>query len=216
MEGYRDGGRVLVRKNPVAAARALMRAASVGCESAFASLGYCFDAGLGIRRNSRLAMYWYRRAWRRRWPTAASNIGTIYRDRGLFAQAVSWWKRAIDAGLPEEGVEVGYCYQYGIGVRRSVDAAGRYYRSVIRARDIIEFEREAAIYHLAVLHLDSQPSKRTEAVALLKRASKDGDYPEAAQLLEQLQKRQRPVPCRCRRGRLKNLPGHARCEIHHR
>src|SRR5437764_6233794 len=65
MEGYRDArGRVLVRANPKAAARAFRQVALVAGTSADQSLGYCFDVGLGVRRNTRLAMKWYRRAWR--------------------------------------------------------------------------------------------------------------------------------------------------------
>jgi len=92
----------------------------------------------------------------------------------------------------------------------------RCYQLAIRSKHIIETEREAAMYHLAVLYLDRQPSQRVKAAALLKRASVDKDYPEAMELLDQLIKRQPPVPCRCRRGRRKSLPGHARCEIHFR
>jgi TPR repeat protein len=214
-EGYRDErGRVLVRANPKAAVRAFLPAASSGNGSAAHSLGYCFDVGLGVRRNSKLAMRWYLRAWRRGIATSATNIATIYRDRGFFAQAVRWWQRAIEAGVREEAVEVGYCYQYGIGVRRNVRKAVDCYRSAIRARNIMALEREAAMYHLAVLYLDGHPPKRAKAVALLERASKDDDYPEAMRLLALLLKGQPPVPCRCRRGRLKRLLGHTSCEIH--
>lgn len=216
-EGYLDErGQVLVPANPKAAARAFLPAAAAGNASAAHSLGYCFDAGVGVRRDSQLAMRWYLRAWRGGHATAAANIATIYRDRGLFTQAIRWWQRAIETGIPEEAVEVGYCYQYGIGVRRSAQKAADFYRSAIRARNIIAHEQEAAMYHLAVLYLDSQPPKRAKAVTLLERASKDDDYPEAARLLAQLRKRQRLLPCRCRRGRVKRLPGHARCKIHRR
>ena len=213
-EGYRDQrGRVLVRANPKAAARAFLQAASAGNRSAFHSLGYCFDVGLGVQRNYQLAMRWYRRAWRHGGETAAANIATLYRDRGLLSRAIVWWKRAMEAGVHEEAVEVGYCYQYGIGVRRNADKAIACYRLAIRSRNIGEFWREAAMYHLAVLSLDSQPPNRAKAVALLERASIDQDYPEATQLLAQLRNRRPLVPCRCRRG-VRSLPGNARCELH--
>lgn len=214
-EGYRDErGRVLVRANPKAAARAFLQAASAGNGSAAHPLGYCFDVGVGVRRNSKLAMRWYLRAWRLGGATSAANIATVYRDRGLFAQAVRWWQRAVDAGVPEEAVEVGYCYQYGIGVRRNVRKAADCYRVAIRARNIIASEQEAAMYHLAILYLDGTPPKWAKAMTLLERASKDDDYPEATRLLAQLRKRQRLVPCRCRRGRVRRLLGNARCEVH--
>lgn len=214
-EGYRDErGRVLVRANPKAAARAFLQAASLGTESAAHALGYCFDVGVGLRRNSRLAMKWYLRAWRHGGETAAANIATMYRDRGLMPRAVAWWKRAMMAGVHEEAVEVGYCYQYGIGVRRSAGKAIACFRMAIRSRNIIEFSREAAMYHLAVLYLDSLPPKRATAVTLLERASVDKDYPQAMKLLARLRNRQPVIPCRCRRGMVKSLSANARCELH--
>lgn len=216
-EGYRDErGRVLVRANSKAAARAFLRAASAGNRSAFHALGYCFDVGVGLRRNSRLALHWYRRAWRYGGETAAANIATVYRDRGLLSRAVAWWKKAMEAGVHEEAVEVGYCYQYGIGVRRNARKASACYQLAIRCRNIGEFWREAAMYHLAVLALDSRPPNRRKAVALLERASTDQGYPEATKLLAQVRKQQRLVPCRCRRGTVKSLRGHAPCERHPR
>lgn len=215
-EGYRDQrGRVLVRANPKAAARIFLQAASAGTRSAFHSLGYCFDVGVGVRRNSELALRWYRRAWRHGRETAGANIATVYRDRGLLPRAVAWWKKAMEAGVHEEAVEVGYCYQYGIGVRRNAGKAIACYRLAMRSRNIGELWREAAMYHLAVLCLDSQPQKRAKAVALLERASIDQDYPEAMRLLAQLRQRRPLVPCRCRRG-VRSLPGNAPCEIHRR
>ena len=216
-EGYRDErGRVLVRANPKAAARAFLQAASAGTRSAAHSLGYCFDVGVGVRRNGRLAMYWYLRAWRNGGETAAANIATIYRDRGLMSRAVAWWTKAMEAGVDEEAVEVGYCHQYGIGVRRNAGKAIACYRRAIRSRNIGEFWREAARYHLAVLYLDSLPPKRAEALTLLERASIDKDYLQAMKLLAQLRSRQPLIPCRCRRGRVKNLSANARCELHRR
>ena len=214
-EGYRDErGRVLVRANPKAAARAFLEAASAGIRSAAHSLGYCFDVGLGVRRDSRLAMYWYLRAWRNGGETAAANIATLYRDRGLMARAVTWWTKAMEAGVHEEAVEVGYCYQYGIGVRRNRGKAIVCYQRAIRSRNIGEFCREAARYHLAVLYLDILPPRRADAVRLLERASADKDYPQAMKLLAQLRHRQPVIPCRCRRGMVKNLSANARCELH--
>jgi len=214
-EGYRDErGRVLVRANPKAAARTFLQAASTGTRSAAHSLGYCFDVGVGVRRNSRVVMYGYLRAWRNGGETAAANIATMYRDRGLMARAVTWWTKAMEAGVHEEAVEVGYCYQYGIGVRPNPGKAIACYRRAIRSRNIGEFWRDAARYHLAVLYLDSLPPKRAAAVTLLERASIEKDYPQAMKLLARLRNRQQVIPCRCRRGMVKNLSANARCELH--
>ncbi|HXU01320.1 MAG TPA: hypothetical protein VN903_10025 [Polyangia bacterium] len=217
LDGYRDGqGRVLVRANPKAAARAFARAASAGDVAAAFDIGYCLDVGRGVARDGRLAMKWYRRAWRVGNPSAAANIATMYRDRRQLKTAVSWWKRAVAAGGFDEAVDVGYSYQYGIGVRRDVASAIRWYRRALRATYVAEATQEEALYHLAVIDLDRQPARRAHAVALLNRAAKDQDYPEAMALLAQLRDGRRPVPCRCRRDLRKSLPGHARCRRHPR
>lgn len=52
-------------------------------------MGYAYDVGVGIRRNEREALRWYRRAYRDGSSTAASNISTIYRDRREFRRSLS-------------------------------------------------------------------------------------------------------------------------------
>jgi TPR repeat protein len=111
-------------------------------------------------------------------------------------------------------VDAGYCYQYGIGVRKNIAVARRLYRRAIPVRDISMWGREEAFYHLAVSYLDADKPKL--ALPLLKRAAKDGDYPEAAAVFRQLDAKEAVEPCRCRRFIRKSLRGHAECAVHPR
>jgi TPR repeat protein len=111
-------------------------------------------------------------------------------------------------------VDVGYCYQYGIGIRRSAADAKRMYRRAVESQDITEHGREAAMYHLAIQFLDE--GKKSLAIPLLERAGADNDFPEAASVLTQIETEADYVPCRCRRFIKKAARGHTKCPLHSR
>ena len=69
---------------------------------------------------------------------------------------------------------------------------------------ITEAAREEAMYHLAVL-LISRTRESREVAELLTRASRDGDYPQAGQLLNMLREKLTSLPCVCRRGLRRRL-----------
>jgi TPR repeat protein len=112
----------------------------------------------------------------------------------------------------DAAVDVGYCYQYGIGTRKNTASAKRMFRRAIASRDISLYIREEAMYHLAVQFIDE--GNRQFAFPLLKRAAADDDFPEAASVLNQLNTNSDYVPCRCRRFIDKQLRGHTKCSLH--
>src|SRR5439155_13639259 len=125
-EGIQDErGRAIVRRNPRAGFRLLLRAAVNGDTSAAFSLGYAYDVGLGTRRDKRQALRWYHRAYRAGSSTAASNVATVHRDDRNLRLAFQWWKRAVELGDGDAAVDAGYCYQYGIGTGPSIRVACR-------------------------------------------------------------------------------------------
>jgi TPR repeat protein len=214
-EGIQDRkGRSIVRRNPRAAVAWLLRAANCGDRTAATSLGYAYDVGLGTKRNVAQAIRWYRRAARSGDSTAMSNLATVYRDAGKATLAFQWWKRAADMRDGDAAVNVGYCYQYGIGTRKYAAIAKRMFRRAIASRDISQFGREEAMYHLAVQFIDE--GKRQLAFPLLKRATADNDFPEAASVLNQLATESDYLPCRCKRSINKELRGHTKCSLHSR
>src|SRR4051812_22853116 len=50
--------------------------------------------------------------------TAASNIAAAYRILGRHRLAFGWWRKGAARGDGDALLEVGYCYQHGLGVRR--------------------------------------------------------------------------------------------------
>jgi len=190
------------------------RAASHGDSTAIGSLGYAYDVGLGTQRNVEQAIRWYRRAAKLGDAGAASNLATVYRDAGKPRLAFQWWTRSAGMGNGNAVVDVGYCYQYGLGTRKDVAGAQRMFRRAIASRDISQYGREEAMYHLAVHFIDEGQLRL--ALPLLKRACADDDFPEAKSLLKQIKTQSTCVPCRCKRHIKKALRGHATCRLHPR
>lgn len=145
----------------------------------------------------------------------AHNIAATYRQLGNFRRAFHWWKRTAGPNNDDAWIEVGYCLQYGIGTRRNRAAAIKGYRQAVRSDCIAEFGQEEAQYLLAIALLDrAMPRDRQEAERLLDLAAEDGDYPQATDLLQQLQDNQTQCICRCRRELSRRLGGKAHCSIH--
>lgn len=148
-------------------------------------------------------------------PTAANNIAATYRQIGNNRRAFHWWQQAASPQDGDACLEVGYCFQYGIGTRRNMPAAIRSYRAALATSHICEYGREEAQYHLAIALLDSGTCRsRQEVLHLLQQAAKDGDFSQAAELLEQLDSALPLRVCRCRRGLQRRLGGKAHCPLH--
>lgn len=156
-------------------------------------------------------------AYRKGTSCAGQNIAVAYRDLGNRRRAFFWWKKLSENGDGDASVDAGYCYQYGIGVKRNSNNARFYYRRAIKAAFITEAGREEAMYHLAVSLLDSSLSTRSKAraIELLRTANCDGDYGEADSLISQLLSGSENIEvCRCRRGLWKHIKGQAKCSKH--
>jgi TPR repeat protein len=199
----------------------LGRQADAGEVSAMTDLGLNLLEGIQdrkgrsiVRRNPRMAVTWFRQAAKRGDHAAASSLGYAY-DVGLgTGLAFQWWKRAADMHDGDAAVDVGYCYQYGIGTRKNAANAKRMFRRAIASRDVSQYGREEALYHLAVQFIDE--GKRQLAFPVLKRATADDDFPEAASVLNQLKTKSVYAPCRCKRSINKRLRGHTKCSLHAR
>ena len=93
-----------------AAFRGFLNAAKRGDRDSQLNLGYCYDTGNGTRRNLSAALYWYKRAYRRRDGSAANNIGTIWRDRRNPKRALYWFRRAVKLGDEGAYLEIAKLY----------------------------------------------------------------------------------------------------------
>lgn len=113
---------------------------------------------------------------------AENNLAVIYRKLGNRTRAFYWWKRSAETWDDGDSyLEVGYCYQYGIGVHSNTNSAIQSYFRAIKSTHVTDYGCEEASYHLAIVLLDSgdDPSSLKKALKLLKEAAADEDYPQA-------------------------------------
>lgn len=90
-----------------AAFRLMLAAAKLGNPSAQINVGNYYDDGRGVRRNRSAALYWFKRAYRRRDSTAAHNIGCVWRREGKSLRSLYWFFRAVKLGDEESNLDIG-------------------------------------------------------------------------------------------------------------
>ena len=75
------------------------KAAALGNVSAQHNLGYFYDEGVGVRKNKRLALRWYKSAWTRDQQSGTcANIARLYSEIGNRRRAMHWWTKAVGMG----------------------------------------------------------------------------------------------------------------------
>lgn len=93
--------------------RLFRKAVAEGDESAQHGLAYCYDVGIGTRKNFSKALYWYKKSWRSsgyRATHSCSNIAILYKERGRRDLAIYWMKLGIDGGDGEAALELAKLY----------------------------------------------------------------------------------------------------------
>lgn len=91
-----------------------------GSRDAMNNLGFAYDHGLGLRKSTRWAMYWYEKAAEKGSMEAMSNLAILYLfreirynniDRGVFMAF-----KGADLGCATAMNTLGVCYENGFGV----------------------------------------------------------------------------------------------------
>ncbi len=128
----------------------ILRAAADGGESrCYLNLGYCYDIGLGCKRDWQKALYWYKRAVRRGSSSAAINIGITYRNQRKRYLALYWFKKSLAMGDGDALLELGKLMLNAYGDKTQ---AKHYFRATIKRKTCItEFSQEEAAEYLAKL-----------------------------------------------------------------
>ena len=120
------------------------QAAESGDASCQLNLGYFYDCGLHVTRDQGLARRWYHRAYRQGQASAASNIASIYRDVHDYGRMIWWWRVAIRMGDGDALLELGRCYESGLGVALDRDRAVKCYDQLLASSHTTDASREAA------------------------------------------------------------------------
>ena len=96
-----------------------LRAAESGDSSSQLDIGYFYDGGLHVQQDKKKAMHWSYRAYRQGDAGAANNIATLHRECGRVSRMVWWFRRAVAMGHHDALLDLGKCYETGIGLPKS-------------------------------------------------------------------------------------------------
>lgn len=83
------------------------QAAKKGDVSAYNSIGYFYDHGIGVRKDPIAALRWYKRAASKGDVCAFSNLGVSYKDKKNFRWAKYWFEKALAGGDEDAALELG-------------------------------------------------------------------------------------------------------------
>jgi len=122
--------------------RLFSQAAAQGHASAQNSLGYFYDHGIAVAKDSDKAMFWYRKAARRGDVCAYGNLAITYRDAGNFSRAKFWFAKALAGRDDDAAVELAkLCLR---GRRPNVAQARKYLKVAVRSKYIFPEKKEEA------------------------------------------------------------------------
>jgi TPR repeat protein len=128
-ELFRRADKLWDEGNERLALRFFLDAAEAGDIGAQQNAGYFYDVGIGVRPNRRKALYWYGRAYRNGYATAATNIGTIWRDSNQPRRALAWFMRAVRMGDDDANLEIAKYHLRGRNPKKAIPFLERVRRS---------------------------------------------------------------------------------------
>lgn len=169
--------------------RLFLRGAEAGDADFAAHVSSCYLSGSGTRRDLHEALRWSKVASRGGRPEYQSNLAIDYAMLGKWRRARHWWERALEGGDLEAATSLALCLLTGKGVCRDPHRAASLLRKVTRAgNEVTQGGREDAMALLGVLCARgiATPRSASRARQWFRRANADGDYPEVARALENL------------------------------
>lgn len=125
-----EQGNSKVERNPAKAVEHFGKAAELGHVKAQIRLAYIYEKGIGVEKDPRLAVQWYKSAAESD-PKAQFSLGLCY-TKGIgivqdHKKAVECFMKSAQSGYDRALYNLGYCYEQGTGVHRNIDTAIRYY-----------------------------------------------------------------------------------------
>jgi|GEM_PF-3094115 TPR repeat protein len=82
----------------------LQKSAKKGQADAQTKLGVMYEKGVGVTKNYKKAIEWYKKAAEQEFAEAQYNLGVIYQEgrQGIikdYTKAINWYKKAVAQGL---------------------------------------------------------------------------------------------------------------------
>jgi len=125
------------------------KCAELGDPSCQSNLGYFYDEGLHIKKEKKLALYWYYKSYRSGNGGAANNIAILHRENGNANKMLWWFRRAVALRDGDALLALGKCYEGSWGVRKNLEKAKNYYHQVLRSKYVTQLSIEQAQERLA-------------------------------------------------------------------
>jgi uncharacterized protein len=128
-----------------------MQSAESGDRGSQLDLGYFFDNGLSVKRDKKMALHWYRKAYLQGDAGAANNIATVYRNLGDTKKMLWWFRRAAEMGDIDVLFDMAKRYETGTMVPKNACKAKAFYRRVISCEHATSEEKAQAKARLSQL-----------------------------------------------------------------
>jgi TPR repeat protein len=129
----------------LSAFRLMLAAAKLGDSSAMVNLGYCYDVGIGIKKNRDESIKSYTKAYRLGHAAGANNIGTIYRYENKAKRTFRWFSKAASLGDIDANLQIArICIEDLATPASAIPYLRRVARGMPRA-EVTESSREEAL-----------------------------------------------------------------------
>jgi TPR repeat protein len=109
-----------------------LEGAEAGHEACQNNLGVFYESGYGIRKNSKKALYWYKKSLQNNSSCAMENIAHYYYKKGNPTRAKVWHKKAIISGYKSAGLEIAKIYLNSKKNKHNTNCAKKYLRMALK------------------------------------------------------------------------------------
>jgi TPR repeat protein len=141
--------------------KCLLAGAQLGDSGSQLNLGNFYTSGKGTRKSLEKAAYWYKKAYRNGYSTAALNLAIDRRNQGNVRSAVFWFKKAIAMSDGEACIELAKIYKTRKGGQKA--AINLLKRALRLNRDCIsEAGREEAAFLLNESGKGAKPHRHSK------------------------------------------------------
>jgi hypothetical protein len=117
----------------------LLTKADAGDAEAMFELGQRYDYGLGVDKDSKMALEWYSKAAEAGNPEAMFEIANIYYDGDYveqdYAKALEWFQKAAEDEHSDAMYNLGLMYETGRGVEKDYAQANYWYSKAVELGD---------------------------------------------------------------------------------
>jgi TPR repeat protein/TolB-like protein len=115
--------------------------AKSGDTAAMERLGYRYETGIGVAKDTGEAIRWYQAAATAGNSEAMARLGAVYRQgtngQPDFEKAYEWSRKAADAGSANGMRDLGFCYVEGKGIRKDPAEGARWVRMAAEKGNVL-------------------------------------------------------------------------------